>query len=165
MIPCRFISFLRRDDGAALVEFGLLFPIFGLVLGLAVEGARTFWSYQTAIAGVRDASRHLSRVVDADACATPANPTDISNWNSTLARIVRTDERGARVFAAGVTVTDVVSVLSCVDGGYRGGHAPVARVTATLRIDYPFSGLFRLSGVPLDHVSTTVSDSTRIIGS
>ncbi|MEQ6249954.1 TadE family protein [Sulfitobacter sp. HNIBRBA3233] len=165
MIRRPVIGFARREDGAALVEFALLFPMFMLVLGLAVEGARTFWSYQTAITGVRDATRYLSRVVDADACAAPGGASAVESWDDRLAEIVREDRQGKSVFPVAVQVSSVRSELTCSSGEYRGGDAAVATVTATLLIDYPFSGLFALAGVTNASVTTTIRDSARIIGS
>ena len=67
----RFSSrFAEREDGAALVEFALLLPIFLLLFAMAVEGSRTFWSYQTAIAGVRDAARYVARAAPAKSTRT-----------------------------------------------------------------------------------------------
>ncbi|WP_299565892.1 TadE/TadG family type IV pilus assembly protein [uncultured Sulfitobacter sp.] len=157
----RLSRFHRAEDGAALVEFALLLPIFMLFIGLAVEGGRTFWAYQTTITGVRDATRYLGRVVESDACTTGASTT---RWDTRLAQIVRTDLDGDTLLPAAVDIDSVTSSLDCIGGAYRGGAAPVATVTATLRIRYPFSGLMRLGGIDVDTVTTTVSDSTRIIG-
>ena len=53
-------SLRRSEDGAVLVEFGLLLPTFVLFFAMAVEGSRTFWSYQATISGVRDAARYVA---------------------------------------------------------------------------------------------------------
>ncbi len=160
-LAARINRFRRAQDGAALVEFALLLPVFMLFIGLAVEGGRTFWAYQTTITGVRDATRYLSRVVGNDACTSGATT---SGWDETLARIVRTDLSGETLLPVAVSIESVTSTLNCIEGDYRGGAAPVATVTATLRIRYPFSGLLRLGGLDVDTVTTTVSDSTRILG-
>ncbi|QUJ76706.1 pilus assembly protein [Sulfitobacter albidus] len=156
------MRFCRDQDGAALVEFGLLFPIFMLMLGMTVEGARTYLAYQTTVSGVRDATRFISRVADVDTCTTGAG---LSGWNDRLALIVAADAGGRSLMPVAVQVEDVTATLSCPANGLRGGATPLATVTATLRIQYPFSGLMRLAGVRTDTLTTTVSDQTRILGS
>ncbi len=159
----RTLRRFRRDEtGAALVEFGLLLPTLVLFLGLCVEGGRTFWSYQATIAGVRDAARYLSRAAEADICTTGGSTAP---WNARLAQIVRETQSGESLFPQAVTVASVSSSLACVGAGHRTGAAPVATVTATLRIGYPFSGLFALAGVTVTEVTTTVTDRARVVGS
>ncbi len=157
------LSRFRRDEsGTALVEFGLLLPTLLLFLAISVEGSRTFWSYQTTITGVRDATRYLSRVVAADICATGGSTTA---WDDKLGEIVRTSQDGQSLFPAAVTIGAVTSSLTCATGAYRSGQASVASVTAQLQIDYPFAGLFSLVGASVSTVNTTVTDSARMLGS
>lgn len=159
MSPCP--NFLRDDDGAALVEFGLLLPTLLLFFALTVEGSRTFWSYQAAIAGVRDASRWLGRSAPADICTTGGS---LAGMEPRLTAIVRTSMDGEAIFPASITVDSVVPALTCVAGDYRLAQVPVARVTATLTITYPFAGAFALFGQELSGVTTTISDSARVFG-
>jgi Flp pilus assembly protein TadG len=154
-------DFCRDEDGAALVEFGLLLPSLILMLGMCVEGGRTFWSYQTTVTGVRDATRYLSRVLEADICTSGGSS---ESWDETLTEIVRNAYSGESLFPSAVTVTSVTSALSCRSGDYRGGPAAVAKVTANLRIEYPFSGLVEIMGGTLDTVTTQVSDTARVLG-
>jgi Flp pilus assembly pilin Flp len=155
--------FIREEHGAALVEFALIFPVMMLMLGVAVEGSRTFHSYQTTVTGVRDAARYLSRVVQSDVCVTGSG---VSQWDQTLTNMVQLDQSRKSVFSSDVDVLSVSSTLECVAGDWRGaGAAPIATITATLKINYPFSGLFSFGGGSLRGVTTTISDSARIIGS
>lgn len=164
-MTARRSSFLRRfcraEDGAALVEFGLLLPMMMLFVGLCVEGARTYWSYQTTITGVRDATRYLSRVVDRDICT---SGNTISEWDSKLTEIVRESHSGESLFPPSVRVETVTATLACQGGGLRGGTTPVATVSADLSIGVPFAGLFSFAGVETNAVRTNVSDSTRVLG-
>lgn len=158
----RISRFAHDEDGAALVEFGLMLPVLMLVLALIVEGGRTFLSYQTAVSGLRDATRYLSRVVQAEACQTGA--TNVSGWEEDLTRIVRTAQSGETLFPDGVTVQHVRATLACTGRGYRNGAAPVATLTATLRFSYPFSGLAGMAGLTLEPITTRISDQARIVG-
>ncbi|SFE11132.1 Flp pilus assembly protein TadG [Sulfitobacter brevis] len=151
----------QDESGAALVEFALLLPMALLFLGLCFEGGRTFWSYQTTISGVRDATRYLSRVVDADICVNGGSTTE---WNDKLLEIVRTTQSGATLFPTAVSISAVTSELACIAGSYRGGAAPVATVTANLNIGVPFAGLFSIAGVNVQTIRTSVTDSTRVLG-
>lgn len=153
---------VRDDAGAALVEFGLLLPTLLLFFALVIEGSRTFWSYQAVIAGVRDATRYVGRAEMSDACTTGA---DIARWTAKATTIVRETSDGGAIFPASITVGSVTPSLVCVSGGFRGGQVPVVTVTANLDITYPFSGLFKLAGISLGAVKTSVSDSTRVYGS
>lgn len=157
------MPFWRAEDGAALVEFGLLLPTLVLVLGLSVEGARTFFGYQTAVSGVRDATRYLSRVVQSDACRTGAITP--GQWDEKLTGIVRTAQTGEALFPTGITVQNVSATIACQAGPYRLGAAPVASVTATLYITYPFAGLLALAGIDAEPITTQITDQTRIVGS
>jgi hypothetical protein len=156
--------FFTDDCGAALVEFALILPMMLLCLALCFEGARTLWAYQATIAGVRDASRYLSRVVDADICA---KTTSVASWDAALREIVISARDGGTVFPGGVDVSAVYGSLTCLSG-YRtltsGGKAAVITVTANLNIDYPFAGIFALVGVDLERVETSVRDQARVIG-
>ena len=64
----RLTAFRRREDGAALVEFAISLPMILVVSYCAIDSMRLFWSYQAAVAGVRDATRYLARIAPADIC-------------------------------------------------------------------------------------------------
>ncbi|MGH1366988.1 MAG: TadE/TadG family type IV pilus assembly protein [Maritimibacter sp.] len=158
--PRVLARFRKADEGAALVEFGLLLPVLLLFLALSIEGGRTFVAYQTAIAGVRDASRYLSRAMPANACDTGASTAE---WDEKLKDIVSLSQDGESAFSPTVSIGDVTSALVCTSGDYRGGAAPIATITAELEISLPFSAIFSSSSKTA--ISTFVRDSTRIIGS
>ncbi|MDD9719726.1 pilus assembly protein [Sulfitobacter sp. PR48] len=154
-------SFWRDENGAALVEFAMLLPTLFLCVGLCVEGTRTYWSYQTTITGVRDATRYLSRVVDHDVCL---NGGSISVWDDKLTEIVRTSQSGEGMFPRAVSISGVSASLSCQNSGFRGGITGVATVSASLQIGVPFASLFKLAGITAKSVNAQVTDSTRILG-
>lgn len=161
----RVLTQLRRarrdDEGAALVEFGLLLPTLLLFFAVAVEGSRLFWSYQSTIAGVRDAARFVGRSAPSNICDTGGN---LNSYNAVVLNIVRDTSSGASVFPGSIEVTEAASTLTCVAGPYRLDETPIATVTATLQIAYPFSGVFGFFGVTLDPVTTSVTDRTRVFG-
>lgn len=163
MRALRPFQHLKSDDrGAALVEFAILLPTLLLFFALIIEGSRTFWSYQAAIAGVRDATRFVAR---AEAVSVCENGATVARWESTVTGMVRNTSDGARIFPPSITVTAVKPTLACIAGNFRRPVVPMVTVTATLHIDYPFAGLFRLAGLNLGPATTTIADTTRIYGS
>jgi Flp pilus assembly pilin Flp len=158
----RTLARLRRDDsGVALVEFGFVLPLMLLIFAMAIEGGRTFWAYQTAVAGVRDATRYLSRAVPSNACSVGYNFAPIAQ---TISDIVTQDNTGLQVLPSQVAITSVVPTLACIPGDYRISPAPVITVTVSMTIAYPFSGIFGLNGQALPGVATTIADSARVFG-
>ncbi len=162
--PCRrlFRRFRRDEDGAALVEFALVLPMMLLVFGVIIEGSRLMIGFQSAIGGVRDATRYLARVVPANICATGGS---VAGYAAQLQTIVGQSVTGGAIFPAGVTVNSVTPTLACVAGTYRVSPAPVASVTANVTVTFPFAGLFALSGATLTPIVTNVTDSSRVFGS
>jgi Flp pilus assembly protein TadG len=156
-----FRQLRRNDDGVAMVEFGFVLPLMLLFFALAVEGGRTFWAYQTAVSGVRDATRYLTRAVPSNACSAGYNFGPIT---PAVKDIVTKDMAGATVLPAQVVVTSVVPTLACVSGNYRISPAPVVTVTVTMTIAYPFSGIFGLNDQSVLNVVTTVADSGKVFG-
>lgn len=160
----RFRAFARRDDGAALVEFALVLPMMLLTFAVIVEGSRMMVAYQSAIGGVRDATRYLARAVPGNICATGGN---VSGYAPKLSAIVGQSTTGRAVFAPSVTVTSVTPSLACVGvaGAYRVSPAPVATVSAVVDIAFPFRGLFTLFGAgPSATLTTTVTDRAKVFG-
>ncbi len=156
-----FKRFARNDDGAILVEFGLVMPVMLLLLAVTLESARLMWSYQSVIAGVRDASRYLSRVTPADICTSGGS---VAGLTTTLKNIVEQDINGNNLFPSSVTVNSVTPSLSCVSGTYRMNPAPVGQVSANITIQFPLGGILTLFGSGATSVTTDVADTSRIFG-
>lgn len=188
----------RSDRGAALVEFAIALPILVMLFAVIIEGGRMMWSYQTAVAGVRDAARYVGRVVPSNVCAT-ATTVPISTYvtNATLANIVsqsidgdgRTDSPSPitpttcsmqnrdpndtlppRVcIDPNGTTPPVNATLTCVEGtsvAFRIPRTPVVTVSARVRIEFPFEGLFDITGGGFSpFLVTTISDRSRVFGS
>ena len=151
---------LRRESGAALVEFSLVFPIMLLFFAVIVDASRLMWSYQMAIEGVRDAVRYVARTEAIDICAGGSFAITAAELKS----IVEGEIDGGGLFPPLVTVDSVTPALTCVAGSYRTNPAPIAAVSANLTITFPFGAIFSLFGSSLTSVTTTVTDSARIYG-
>lgn len=156
------MAFRRSERGAILVEFMLVFPLMLLFLAVIVEMTRMLSSYQKALAGVREATRYVSRTAPVDICVSGGS---LNGYTTTLTSQVRNDISGTGVFAPLVTVNSVTPSHACVIGTYRVSPAPVATVTANVTITFPFGSLFSLFGSTIPSVTTNVADSARIIGS
>lgn len=158
----RLRRFGRDESGVALVEFAVVLPMMLLVFAVIIEGSRMMLSYQSAINGVRDATRYLARVVDADACT---KLPSVSGYAAKLKTLVVQGTTAKSVFPSSVTVGTVTPSYRCVTGSYRGGAVPVAQVTAVLTVNFPFEGLFRLAGGSRPTLTTSVTDQARVFGS
>ncbi|KAB2883635.1 MAG: pilus assembly protein [Albidovulum sp.] len=135
-----------------------------LIFAVIVEGSRMMIAYQSAIGGVRDATRYLARVVPGNICAAGGT---VTGYAPKLAAIVGQSTTGSAVFAPSVTVTSVTPSLACVGvaGAYRVSPAPVATVSAVVEIAFPFRGLFTLFGAgPSATLTTTVTDRAKVFG-
>ncbi len=154
--------FKRDSDGAALVEFALALPIMLLIFGVMIEGARTYWSYQATIAGVRDAVRYVGRSVQSDICTKGGNLGYLQN---TVTDMVRKSSSGTALFPSSITVVSVVPSLTCYTGSYRLAQTGVVQLRAELHITYPFHSLFTFAGTTAAAVTTHITDQSRIFGS
>ena len=152
---------LRREDGAVLVEFGIMLPVFLLVFAVIFEGGRMLWSYQATAAGVRDASRYLARVSSESICVDGGT---VGGRTAELLNIVRNANDGTGLFPASITVTSVTPRLRCVAGPYRVSPAAIVSVTANLTITFPFGGLFTLAGGDRPTIQTQLADEHRAFG-
>ncbi|MFM2391460.1 MAG: hypothetical protein RLZZ437_3015 [Pseudomonadota bacterium] len=162
-IITRLKGFSRNQDGSALVEFAISLPLILMLAFLSVESMRMFWSYQAAIAGVRDATRYLARVAPADLCSAGGS---VAGYATELEAIVETTITGAALFPAGVSVTSVTPSFTCINSlGLRQASVPVATVSANVSITMPFSQVLRVvNAAPAAVLNTTVSDQTRVYG-
>jgi TadE-like protein len=160
-------SHLRRlaadESGTQLVEFAFVLPMMLLVFGVIIEGGRMMWSYQTVVAGVRDAARFLARVTPRDIC--DEDVSAISDYDDTLIGIIRNANDGSSVLPSGVLVTGIVTELECFDGEFRSDVAPIATVRADVEVTFPFAGLFTLVGGSRPTLETSVLDQSRVYGS
>jgi Flp pilus assembly protein TadG len=156
---------LRRfgpsTSGAALVEFAVSLPLMLILVFGAFESQRLLWSYQAAVAGVRDAARYVARVADDDICDTAG----ASGTNAALTALATT-ALNRIVIPGGVTVTGVNVAVDCVPSlGLRQAIVPRARVTADLRIALPFTAVFALAGGEgWGVIETSVIEEARIYG-
>ena len=154
-------GFSRLEDGAILVEFALVLPVFLLVIATAIVSGHWFWAYQSAISGVRDAGRYLGRVAPIDICQTGGT---LAGYSTTLKNIVERDISGVSIFPSSVTIDSVTASLTCHAGTYRTSPAPVATVTANMTINLPMSSVFSLFGNSLPAITISFSDQSRIFG-
>lgn len=161
---CR--SHLRRlaadESGNQLVEFAFVLPMMLLVFGVIIEGGRMMWSYQTVVAGVRDASRFLARAAPRDICDGGGT---VTGYDDILIAMIRNANDGSSVLPSGVSVTGVLVELDCNEGEYRSEVAPIVTVRADVEVTFPFAGLFTLVGGSRPTLETSVSDQSRVFGS
>lgn len=150
------------ESGTQLVEFALVLPMMLLVFGVIIEGGRMMWSYQTVVAGVRDATRFLARVTPRDICDDAAA---ITVYDDTLIGIIRNDNDGSSILPSGVTVTEILTELDCYEGEFRSDVAPIVTVRADVEVTFPFAGLFTLVGGSRPTLETSVTDQSRVYGS
>ncbi len=162
-------GFRQSEAGATAVEFVILLPVMMVVFAAIVEGSRIYWNYQSAVSGVRDASRYLARITNADICGGTANTTPVvlAGGAGTAAGIIaRNVGSGAtNLFPSAVTVTSVSATYTCPDYNLRSDPTPVARVQATLNIQLPFGEVFNFFGARDNATMTSVvSDQSRGYG-
>lgn len=150
------------ERGAALVEFAILLPMLILFFAVTIEGGRMMWTYQAAAAGVRDAVRYVSRVAPVDICTTGGS---LAGYASDLEDMVATSVSGSYIYPGGVTINSVTPTYSCVTGSYRNSPVAVARVTANVTINFPFSALFAYAtGSNPSGLTANLFDENRIFG-
>jgi Flp pilus assembly pilin Flp len=159
----RFRRFAADESGTQLVEFAFVLPMMLLVFGVIIEGGRMMWSYQTVVAGVRDATRFLARVTARDIC--DGGVGAVSDYDDTLIGIVRNANDGSSVLPSGVLVTAILTELECYEGEYRSDVAPIVTVRADVEVTFPFAGLFVLVGGSRPTLETSVTDQSRVYGS
>ena len=173
----RIISALRRfrrdDNGVALVEFAIFLPIFLLAFFVIVEFGRTFFNYQGALAGVRDATRYAARTMDKDICVGESNgsgavvdPSDalaVAAYNTVERNLL--NETG--VLPTNIRIRRVTLTYRCVvrPTWFRQREIPVVRVQARLEVILPLGEILELNGRPvLNNIVTSVTDETRVYG-
>jgi Flp pilus assembly protein TadG len=156
--------FRRAEDGAALVEFAISLPLILVVSFGTIDSMRLFWSYQAAVAGVRDAARYVARGAPADICSTAGG--NLSGYNTQVGTIIGSTIDGGAVYTGGVTFSNVSATLTCVGGlSLRQAEVPVARVSADMNIAMPFSGILTLvGGDGFGTITTRIVEDARVFG-
>ena len=167
-IPRAIRRFFRAEEGAQLVEFAIVLPITMLIFAVIVEGSRLMWAYQATGAGVREATRYLSRVISPDICDFGGTTTA---WNADAEAMVRNSYAGSdnsisSVFPTGISIKSVTVQRICPANNYRAPKVAAIRVSASLEVTFPFESMFTFAvpGSSLDTITTTVSDQSRVYG-
>ena len=178
MTPRRIISrigrFGRREDGVALVEFALFLPIFLLAFFVIVEFGRTFFSYQGALAGVRDATRFAARTLDHRVCEGELDGAGATVSIGTAALPDATYQIVERnllnevdLLPTNVRIVQTSTSYRCVvtAGAYREDEVPIAWVAARIEIVLPLGEILELNGRPIiRNITTDIIDESRIFG-
>ncbi len=164
----RLKRFVRSTRGATAVEFAILMPIMMVCFGAIVEGARIYWNYQSAVSGVRDATRYLARTTEPAICVgTSTTPVAIPGGAATAVEIIQRNvgTGSTNLFPNAVSVSNISASFTCPDLNLRTDPTPVAQVQATLTVQLPFSAVFEFFG---DRANTqmvsTIIDQSRIYG-
>lgn len=153
--------FARDDEGAIVVEFALVLPLMILFLVVTAEGAKLMWSYQAAIAGVRDATRYASRVGDLTACGEDS----LDGIEGTLKNMVAEDIDGNALFPSTITVNSVDTTVDCYESTtLRLSDTPHVTVTANMTITFPLASFLSYFNSSFSSITTNVTDKTRIFG-
>ena len=160
-----------------MLEFALCFPLMLLVLGFVIEGSRIMWSFQSVIAGVRDASRYLGRVAPVDTCFSGAPNAALlaqfkADYEDDLTSIVTTSLGVSnQLLPGGVSLktnTKVLPSYRCeedTNNPYRINPFTVASAQATITITLPFSGLLNIvSGGIVGSFDVDIKDEHRVFG-
>ncbi|WP_170786946.1 TadE/TadG family type IV pilus assembly protein [Ruegeria lacuscaerulensis] len=158
------ISRLKRcESGAPMVEFALVMPLILLFLAVIIEGGRITWIHQSTSAGVRDASRMIARIAPLDLCET-GTPGDFQDLEDLATDIVETQLDGSTVIPAGAILSDVSFACFERAGDYRLNPTSVVEVTADVRIDLIFGGIFDFFGDGVGALNFQVADQSRVYG-
>jgi Flp pilus assembly protein TadG len=164
--------FRRAEDGSALVEFAISLPLILVVSFGTIDSMRLFWSYQAAVAGVRDAARYVARMAPDNICTTGASLADhlsarSVNPTTIIDSTLFANAAGSRaVYTGGVTITNVTTGITCVSTlGLRQANVPVVRVSADMNITMPFSGILVLvGGNGFGTITTRIIEDARVFG-
>ncbi len=162
--------FRASEQGATAVEFAILMPIMMVCFGAIVEGARIYWNYQSAVSGVRDATRYLARTVDPAICGGTTNTIAAPLPGGALAdarEIIRehVGTGDTNLFPVAVQVDGIRAEYTCPDLNLRVNPTPVAQVQARLTVDLPFGTVFELFGNRSNsQMQSTIIDQSRIYG-
>lgn len=159
----RLAALAGNGEGTALVEFAVSLPLILVVSYGAIDSMRLFWSYQAAVAGVRDAARYMARVAPDDICATGGS---LSAYEPRLASIIDSTIDDGALYPAGAAIGNVRATLTCETGlGLRQATVPVVTVSADLGVQLPMTGVLTLiGGSGFGTLTTTITEQARIYG-
>lgn len=160
----RFLShitrFKRCESGAPMVEFAMVMPLILLFLAVIIEGGRITWIHQVTSAGVRDASRMIARIAPLDLCAAGT----VGTYDALATDIVQNQLGGSTVIPGGATLLDVTPTCISRTGTYRLDPTSVVEVTADVRIDLIFGGIFDFFGDGVGPLNIQIADQSRVYG-
>ena len=141
---------------------------------MIVEFGRTFFNYQGAVSGVRDATRYASRTVDQDICVGEVDGAgavlsigSASSPDVYYTIVERNLLNEVDVLPTNIRLMRVVSSYRCVvhSGAYRQEEVPIARVQAQLEVILPLGEILELNGRPvIDSIVTDIEDQARVFG-
>ena len=165
--------FRKDEQGVALVEFAIFLPIFLLAFFVIVEFGRTFFNYQGAVAGVRDATRYAARTLSQSICVgevdgaggvlASSDPVSVAAYNAVERNLL--NEAG--VLPANIRIRQVATSYECIvsPGSYRQEEVPIVRVLARLEVILPLGDILEFNGRPaLNSIVTDVIDESRVFG-
>ena len=169
-------DFRKKEDGVALVEFAIFLPLFVLSFFVIVEFSRTFFSYQGAVAGVRDAARYAARTYDPGLCVNASNGSGGTAIIGTAATpditygiVERNMVNEIAALPENIRIVQVSTNYRCVvpstAGTYRQAEVPIVMVFATIEITLPLGRILELNGRPLiPSITTVIGDESRVFG-
>jgi len=178
-ISSSFMRFRRNESGVALVEFAIFLPLFLLSFFVIIEFSRVFFSYQGAVAGVRDAARYLARITPESICDGAVNGSggvlvytnpdgNGGNVDAIEQIVTRNMDNEYNTLPEKISILSVTSTFVCVVppvGTYRQDEVPIAQVSAQIEIELPLGGILEFNGQPLiPNITHTVTDQSRIFG-
>ncbi len=173
-IITRLVRFQRREDGVALVEFALFLPVFLLAFFVVVEFGRTFFSYQGALSGVRDATRFAARTMDHTVCEGRGDDFgeviaegSAATPDATYQIVERNLLNEVDLLPTNVRIDRTFTSYRCVvqPGDFRNDEIAIATVMARIVIVLPLGGVLEFNGRPLlENITTEIFDESRMYG-
>ncbi len=161
-LMCKIGRLRRCNAGGPMVEFAMILPLLLLFFAVIVEGGRVTWIYQATAAGVRDASRMIARIAPPDACA--SGGSGVGTYITMAEDIVVNRLGGSSILPLGSTLVSFNVSCHQRSGTYRIDPTSVVEVSAQIRIEYLFGGIFGYFDSSLDTLDTVIADQSRIFG-
>lgn len=134
---------VSREQGQAVVEFGLVALLFFLLVFGAMDVSRAVWSYSTMQDAVQEASRYA--IVHGSQSSIPISAGSSSTLTSIVKRYATSNN------TAGLDPSQISVTATWSDGDNDPGH----RVTVAATYVFHFStGLFNVGSITLSASST-----------